>query len=83
MVVDSSSADGSITISDVRTYGVDTASLFTDVTRWALDPRNRELLKHYGPSERKKGFSSKTEYNHLRIVSRVYVTRRVIVSPNS
>lgn len=81
-LLDSGSADGSITISDVRTYGVDTASLFADVTRWALEPRNRELLKHYGPGGSKKSglFATKTQYNHLRIVSRVYVTRRVIVS---
>ncbi len=77
----STSADGSITITDVRTYGVDTASLFTDVTRWALEPRNRELLKHYGPSDPEtKGLFAKRQYNHLRIVSRVYVTRRVILS---
>jgi len=80
-LLNSSAADGSVTIADVRTYGVDTSSLFNDVTRWALDPRNREMLKHYGPSESKKlGLFSRTRYNHLRIVSRVYVTRRVIVS---
>jgi hypothetical protein len=81
-LLDSGSADGSITISDVRTYGVDTASLFADVTRWALEPRNRELLKHYGPSgsQTRGHFGKKTQYNHLRIVSRVYVSRRVIVS---
>ena len=77
----SGNVTGSVTIADVRTYGIDTSSLFNDVTRWALDPRNREMLKHYGPSASKKlGVFSGTQYNHLRIVSRVYVTRRVIVS---
>lgn len=80
-LLNASAADGSVTIADVRTWGIDTSSLFNDVTRWALEPRNREMLKHYGPSTSKKfGLFSQTQYNHLRIVSRVYVTRRVIVS---
>lgn len=78
-LLNSGAADGSITISDVRTYGVDTVSLLEDVRVWAS--RNAGFLADFAPSEgRVWGVFPTTRQNYLRIVGRVYVTRKVNVS---
>jgi len=64
---------GTITIAEARTYGVDTISLYDDVYRWAED--KREFLAYYGSDPRRT--------NYLRVVSRVYITGRVNVSLQS
>src|SRR4029450_4796718 len=61
---------GTITIAEARTYGVDTISLYDDVRRWA--DGNRGFLQYYG------GDPQRT--NYLRVVSRVYITGRINVS---
>jgi hypothetical protein len=61
---------GTITIAEARTYGVDTISLYDDVRRWAEG--NRAFLQYYG------GDPQRT--NYLRVVSRVYITGRINVS---
>jgi hypothetical protein len=64
---------GTITIAEARTYGVDTMSLQDDVRRWA--EANRSVLQAYaGDGERT---------NYLRVVSRVYLTGRVNVALQS
>jgi hypothetical protein len=64
---------GTITIAEARTYGVDTISLYDDVYGWAED--KREFLAYYGSDPRRT--------NYLRVVSRVYITGRVNVSLQS
>ena len=61
---------GTITIAEARTYGVDTISLYDDVRQWA--EKNRPFLQNYG------GDPQRT--NYLRVVSRVYITGRINVS---
>ena len=61
---------GTITIAEARTYGVDTISLYDDVRRWAEG--HRAFLQYYG------GDPQRT--NYLRVVSRVYITGRINVS---
>ena len=64
---------GTITIAEARTYGVDTMSLHDDVRRWA--EVNRSFLQFYG------GEGEGT--NYVRVVSRVYLTGRVNVALQS
>ena len=64
---------GTITIAEARTYGVDTISLYDDVRRWAEG--NRAFLQYYG------GDPQRT--NYVRVVSRVYITGRINVSLQS
>jgi hypothetical protein len=61
---------GTITIAEARTYGVDTISLYDDVRRWA--EANRAFLQYFG------GDPQRT--NYVRVVSRVYITGRINVS---
>lgn len=63
---------GTITIAEARTYGVDTISLYEDVLEWA--EQNRAFLRNYGGGPRP---------NYLRVVSRVYITGRINVSLQS
>ena len=66
-------AQGTVTIADARTYGVDTISLYNDVLKWARD--NREFLSNFAPGD--KGQS------YVRVVSRVYLAGRLNVSLQS
>jgi hypothetical protein len=66
-------ADGIITIADAHTYGVDTLSLYRDVTAWARDQQS--FLANFARSEGRQ--------NYLRVVSRVYLTGRLNVSLHS
>jgi len=66
----SDSANGSISIADARTYGVDTVSLYDNVREWAQ--KNQHFLMSYQPTEKKK--------NYLRVISRVYLTGKLNVS---
>jgi hypothetical protein len=65
-------ADGSVTIDKARTYGVDERSLYEQVLAWAVRPDNRAFLRLFAPT------TNDTKY--LRVVSRVYLTGRLIVS---
>src|SRR4029450_8736424 len=54
---------GTITIAEARTYGVDTISLYDDVRRWA--EANRPFLQFFGGDGEKA--------NSIRGVARVYI----------
>ena len=80
-LMNSDAAEGSITLSDVRTYGVDTVSLFQDVTSW--QKKNQVFLRNFTPHEKEKGCwyrRGRQHQNYLRVVARVYVTRKVNVA---
>jgi hypothetical protein len=66
-------AQGTITIADAHTYGVDTLSLHADLLGWAKD--KHEFLSYYGPSGGRQ--------NYLRVVSRVFLTGQLNVSLQS
>jgi hypothetical protein len=65
--------DGTITIADARTYGVDTTSLYQDVRKWAI--KNSDFLSNFGTEENRQ--------NYLRVVSRVYLAGRLNISLHS
>lgn len=65
-------ADGSITIDKARTYGVDIASLYAQVLLWANQPQVQSMLANYAPHDQ--------EQNYVRVVSRVYLVGRLLVT---
>jgi hypothetical protein len=65
-------ADGSITIDKARTYGVDTVTLYEQLKSWSVASQNATFLKYFAPHDGKT--------NYLRVVSRVYLTGRLIVT---
>jgi hypothetical protein len=64
------SAHGSIALSDAYTFGVDIATLETQVDRWAND--HSAILTAYAPTT--------AQTNYIRVVNRVYLARAVNVS---
>ncbi len=65
-------ANGTIVISDARTYGVDMASLIPQLEEWAK--RNHAMLAPLGAED------PKNPQNFLRVVSRVYLAGGVDVT---
>lgn len=66
-------ARGSVTIDDARTLGIDTMSLYQEVTAWVDDtPGVREFLANFGDD-------SPRPANYLRVITRIYATGRVSV----
>jgi hypothetical protein len=66
-------AQGSVTIAEAKTYGVDTVSLYEDLTKWAA--KRGSFLAHFAPGEDRQ--------NYLRVISRVYLTGNLTVSLQS
>lgn len=77
-MLNTASANGSVTIKDAHTYGVDIMSLLPDVQAWERD--NRDFLRMYVPRDDGKG---NLEYNYVRVVNRVYLTGKLNVTLNS
>lgn len=65
-----SSAQGSITIADSYTYGVDTSSMLEQVKAWAKNARLGDFVPEEGT-------------NYIRVVTRVFLTGKVNVAMNS
>jgi hypothetical protein len=72
-LMNSGSANGTVTIADAYTYGLDNLSMEKLVRKWGK--KHRRLLNNYEPRNGK--------YHFLRVVSRVYVTGRVSVTINN
>ena len=68
-VMGTDSANGTISIRDALTVGVDTVSLYEQLKEWAKD--HDRLLQAYEPE---RGGKPK---NYLRAITRVYATRQV------
>jgi hypothetical protein len=66
-------AEGSVTITSAKTYGVDTISLYDDLLTWA--GTRRSFLANFEPRDKKQ--------NYLRVITRVYLTGGVTVSLQS
>jgi len=66
-------AQGTITIADARTYGIDTISLHDEVSEWA--DKERHFLANFASTESHK--------NYLRVITRVYLTGKLNVSLQS
>lgn len=67
------SANGTVTIGDTFTYGLDQVHLVSLVRAWA--DRHQALLRHYAPRTGREHF--------LRVISRVYLTGQVSVTVNN
>jgi hypothetical protein len=70
------SANGSISIKNARTYGVDVMSLHARLTQWAEEPERRAFLANFGTSPRDH------RQNYLRVITRVYLTGELDVQLN-
>ena len=78
-----SAADGSITLLDARTYGVDMLSLATQVRQAAGDPASelgRLLSTFAAPANAGSKQEAPRAESYLRVVSRVYLVGEVNVS---
>lgn len=72
------SANGSITLKDARTIGVDTESLYNQVKRWAEANEDRQaFIANYGV------FPEQEPRNYLRVITRVYLLGEIDVQLNS
>lgn len=82
-LLDTDSAEGTVTIADARTYGVDVASLYKDVRKWA--DHNRDFVKNYAPIETCKTDTRARQdcQNYLRVISRIYLAGSLNVSLQS
>jgi hypothetical protein len=69
-------ANGTISLRDARTVGVDTASLYRELCDWARELPNQRLLAPFGAKAGTK------PANFLRIVTRVYLLGEIDVQLN-
>ena len=76
-LLDSASADGTITLKDAYTYALPARSLYDAVHAWAKD--NRDYLQQYAPVPSADGKSPPRPF-YLRVVNRVYLVKTVNVS---
>lgn len=72
-LLDGDAAQGTVTIADARTYGVDTVSLHQDVSTWAN--MARPFLANFASIE--------GHTNYLRVITRVYLAGKLNVSLQS
>jgi hypothetical protein len=68
----SDAASGSLQISDSRTLGVDTISLYRQLRNWAST--NSDFLHYFG------GGLTNAKPNYLRVITRVYAAGRMMVT---
>jgi len=69
----STNAKGSITMRNVRTYGLNSLTLADQVNSWAANQGNREILRSFAASRGGKPV-------YLRVVSRVYLVKEFDVA---
>lgn len=69
-MLNSDAADGSVTIKQGRTMGIDTVSLWAQVQTWAKE--NAKFLSTFAPSGR--------DTNYIRVITRVYACGQMDVS---
>jgi hypothetical protein len=76
-LMNSGRASGTVTIADAYTFGLDNFHAENLVRGWAS--QNRNLLRKYDPSDEK----GDEKYHFLRVITRVYVTGRVVATLNN
>lgn len=79
-LLNTSSATGSVTIKDARTYGLDIMSVLADVQHWETEENTKSFLRAYAPSRLDSGSAPQ---NYIRVVHRVFLTGKLNVSLNS
>ncbi len=75
-----SSATGTVSIKDVRTYGLDAVSLSRDLRDWVTDNEINEFLR---TARRVAIENNKAATVYIRVVSRVYVAREFDIAIQS
>lgn len=79
-LMNSGRANGTVTISDAYTFGLDNMQLAAAVKDWAAGAR--VFLSHYAPPKSLSA-PAKQRSHFLRVISRVYVTGQVSVTVNN
>ena len=76
-LLDSASANGTITLKDTYTYALPGKAMFDAVQDWSW--KNQTYLKQFAPQPA-AGEANTTSYSYLRVVNRVYLVKSVDVS---
>jgi len=82
-IMKTSSASGTITIADAYSYGVPYEDLQLLIEAWERAPRNRALLAEVKASLPLPAEGEAARRIYLRVIQRVYLTQRVVVSMQS
>jgi len=77
-LLDSASANGTITMKDAFTYALPALVIFQKLEAWAAD--NRAYLRQFEPRERVVNGRTVQQPFYLRVVNRVYLVKTVDVS---
>lgn len=77
-LLDTASANGTITLKDAYTYGLPARSLDDSVKGWASE--SREYLAQYAPPLAEPGGKGPARSFYLRVINRVYLVKTVDVS---
>jgi hypothetical protein len=77
-LLDSASANGTITLKDAFTYALPARTMYDAIHQWCRD--NAEYLKQYEPTESKTDGKQGANKFYLRVINRVYLVKTVDVS---
>lgn len=77
-LLDTASANGTITLKDAYTYGLPAREMDDAVKRWGSE--SREYLKQYAPPALEPGSKGPARSFYLRVITRVYLVKTVDVS---
>ena len=76
-LLDSASANGTITLKDAFTYALPTRTMFDAIQQWCRD--NVDYLKQYEPTPTSENKQAGTKF-YLRVINRVYLVKTFDVS---
>ena len=77
-LLDSASANGTITLKDAFTYALPVRTMFDAIHQWCRD--NADYLKQYEPAESTADGKHAENRFYLRVINRVYLVKTVDVS---
>jgi hypothetical protein len=77
-LLDSASANGTITLKDAFTYALPARTMFDAIHQWCRD--NADYLSQYEPTESTADGKHATNKFYLRVINRVYLVKTVDVS---
>jgi hypothetical protein len=77
-LLDSASANGTITLKDAFTYALPARTMFDAIHQWCRD--NADYLKQFGPAEESGAEGNAPSKFYLRVINRVYLVKTVDVS---
>jgi hypothetical protein len=77
-LLDSASANGTITLKDAFTYALPARTMYDAIHQWCRD--NADYLKQFGPTGATGADGSSPSKFYLRVINRVYLIKAVDVS---